>query len=517
MVERFSRGEATLDVALGRTRLQRPPDPDVPFRIAVLGDFSGRGNRGILETGAKLASRRPVIVDRDNFDQVLAGLGVQIKLPLKTGPLSLSFAELDDFHPDRLFERAAIFQKLKRARERLADPRTFAQAAAELGMGSATQPMSIPETPPPEPEASAVADQLGSGNLLDQVLEQAENPSAVSRPSRAPDPLQGFIRRAVEPHLEAKRDPRQAEIIAVIDRALTGQMRALLHATDFQAIEAAWRALFFLVRRVDTSPDLKIYLLDVSKAELAADLTSSQDLNSTGVYKLIVEQTMRTPGAEPWSVLAGNYTFGPNEPDVKLLGCLAKIAEAAGAPFVAAASPRLLGCESIATTPDPAEWNSDSCGGRFWNALRKQAEAAHAALALPRFLLRLPYGADTEPIDAFTFNEAQQRLDHENYLWGNPAFLCALLLAEAFSEDGWEMRPGAYAEVSGLPLHSYEEAGNTELKPCAEGLLTEDTAEQIMDHGLMPLVSIKGRDAVRLLRFQSIADPPSRLAGRWRG
>jgi hypothetical protein len=33
----------------------------------------------------------------------------------------------------------------------------------------------------------------------------------------------------------------------------------------------------------------------------------------------------------------------------------------------------------------------------------------------------------------------------------------------------------------------------------------------------MPLVSLKGRDAVRLVRFQSIAQPLRALAGRWSG
>jgi type VI secretion system protein ImpC len=46
-------------------------------------------------------------------------------------------------------------------------------------------------------------------------------------------------------------------------------------------------------------------------------------------------------------------------------------------------------------------------------------------------------------------------------------------------------------------------------------LLTEDAAEAILDRGLMPLMSIKAADTIRMPRFQSIAMPFAPLAGRW--
>jgi hypothetical protein len=46
-------------------------------------------------------------------------------------------------------------------------------------------------------------------------------------------------------------------------------------------------------------------------------------------------------------------------------------------------------------------------------------------------------------------------------------------------------------------------------------LLRESDVEYLLDHGLMALASLKEEDAVLLVRFQSLADPPARLAGRW--
>lgn len=136
-------------------------------------------------------------------------------------------------------------------------------------------------------------------------------------------------------------------------------------------------------------------------------------------------------------------------------------------------------------------------------------------MALPRFLLRLPYGKKTDPIESFDFEEMPEAPAHEDYLWGNPAFAWAVLLAQSFREYGWEMRPGLHAQIDGLPLHVYEHDGESELKPCAEALLTEEAAAHVLDNGPMPLVSLKGRDAAQLVRFQSIAEPLRSLAGRW--
>jgi len=118
-------------------------------------------------------------------------------------------------------------------------------------------------------------------------------------------------------------------------------------------------------------------------------------------------------------------------------------------------------------------------------------------------------------VEGFEFEEMPGVPDHQAYLWGNPAFTCVQVLAEAFANDGWEMRPGAGAQIDGLPLHVYEAEGEQQVKPCAEVLLTEREIDWILDRGYMALASIRDRDAVRLVRFQSIAKPLARLSGRW--
>jgi len=492
------------------------PTAETPFCVAILGDFSGRGNRGISEAKT-IGKRRAVLVDRDNFDEVLGRAGAAIQLPMgESSSLELKFSELEDFHPDRIFERLDVFGKLRGLRGRLADAATFQKAAEELGLGSgaaAAAPKKTGMTPVVAPSAA----KLASGSLLDDMIEQTEARLATEGPRRGTDEVGDFARRMVAQHLVSNPDPRQPEILKVVDRAIGGLMRAVLHNPDFQALEAAWQAAFLLVRQLETGSQLKLYLIDISKEELAADLDSGKDLRDTGAYRLLVEQSVETPGAEPWTLIVGNYSFGAGEEDAELLSGMARIANRAGAVFLAGASPRLLGCAALESTPQPREWKAaEKSGG--WSELRRRAEAGSVGLALPRFLLRLPYGKKTSPLETFEFEAFAEAPVHEDYLWGNAAFAVALLLGQAFSEAGWEMRPGSVAQMEKLPVHVYVTDGESQVKPCAEVLLTEDAVERMVEAGVMPLVSFKGREVVRVGRFQSIAEPLRGLAGggvRW--
>jgi type VI secretion system protein ImpC len=511
MTQPWSLKSFAIGLTAGAPGASEQADEDAPFRVALLGNFSGRPRTA----ATPLDRLRPVVIDRDNFEEVLARLAPTLALPLSgvAEPLRLSFRELDDFHPDRLYQRLELFQALRDLRKRLDNPNTFAAAAAELrswGNTAATQPAASP--PPAEgPPASA----LSPEELLAQLLGEAPPAPRPPGPGPAGSDWNAYLEKIVGPHLVRSADPRQAELTAQVDAATAAQMRAVLHHPDFQALEAAWRAVYFLVRRLDTDAKLKLYLVDVTKAELAADLGAAEDLRTSGTYKLLVEQTVGTAGGQAWAVLAGNYTFGLAAEDVHLLARVGAVARAAGAPFLAAADSRLF-CPSLADTPDPDDWPRDRPEGTdMWDALRRLPEATSLGLAMPRFLLRLPYGRESDAAEQFDFEELPEGSRHEDYLWGNPAFACAYLLAENFSRRGWDLRPDDVRDIDNLPLHVYRDAGESQLKPCAEVLLRDRAVERILDQGVMPLVSVQGQPAVRLARFQSLAEPAAPLAGRW--
>jgi type VI secretion system protein ImpC len=488
------------------------PRSETPFRMVILGDFSGRANRALCDAKS-IAERRPVEIDRDSVDAVLSRLGAQLKLALGDGgSISLQFAAMEDFHPDRLFGGGAPFQTLREFREKLQDPSAFSEAARELGLASHEDSVVARSGTDTAPVRAPSARQVASGSLLDEMIEETESRSSHGQAARATDPVRDFAQRVAAQQAQPTPDSRQPQVLSVLDRATGGLMRAILHNRDFQALEAIWRATSLLVRQLETGSQLQVFVLDISNDELAADLAWAKNLRDSGIYRVLVESTMETPGAEPWAVIVGAYRFDERHDNAGLLARMAQIAQRAGAPFLAEASPRLLGCTSLESAPHVRDWGA---GANWWSELRQIPEAQHLGLVMPRFLLRLPYGKDTSPLESFDFEELPDRPAHEDYLWGNGALAAALLLGRSFTESGWQMSAGRAAEIDRLPLHFEMTGGESRAKPCAEALLTEETLGAMIEAGFMPLVSFKNRDSVRLARFQSIADPVRALAGRW--
>lgn len=521
MAKPISFGELDFKIVASMEETRGVPEPETPFRILILGDFSGPDKPGLSGSNQPPAGWRPMEVDRDNFDEVMAKIKPEFRLQLtesESDTVTIRFAELDDYHPDALYERLEVFQKFKQIRSKLDNPRTVEAAAKEVRSWMPAEIEIAPQPVPPKPEpAKAPSGAADTAGLLDQILDASQGRPAETTPAADSTEWSAYLRTIVKPYLVPRDDPQQAELESVVDAAAAALMRIIMHHPNFQALESAWRALHFLVYRLETDVRLKLYLLDISKVELAAGLSAAEDLRTTGIYKLLVEQTVETSGGEPWAVMAGNYTFERTRQDAVLLGRMAKIAAAAGAPFIAAAHPNLLGCDSLAQTPDPDDWQTttDEAGDAAWQALQKLPQTAYLGLVLPRFLLRLPYGADTVPLNQFDFEEMADGSNHDDYLWGNPCFACVCLLGQAFSIYGWNLRPGAVQDINNLPMHVFRKAGETRTKPCAEVLLTERAAEIILDKGVMPLLSFRDQDKVRLARFQSPALPPMPLAGRW--
>jgi len=418
-------------------------EPEPPFRILVAGNLTGGArNRNVVE------------IDRDNFDSVLATFAPELRVTFGGSPLTIRIRELDDFHPDRLFATLAPFAALRDLRSRLSNTETFRAAAAGI----------FAFDNPPRMESRKAK----SGEGLADVL-------GIS------DDWDRAIREIVARHATPRPDPRQPELIAQTDAAIAHHMCAVLHHPAFHEVEAAWRGVDFLVRRLETGSRIEIHVLDVPKDELLSD---------AGLAALRYELS-----AQEWALIAGLYEVAPG--DEPALMRIAALARSAHAPFIAGLAPDALAVD-----------------GAF-AALRRSPDASYIGLAFPRFLLRLPYGRETVPAETFDFEEMPSPPQHERYLWGHPAIACALLLGEAFSQRGWELVPDTRLLIDGLPVHVCRLNGDAEARPCAEVQLTEDEIDGLLDCGYIPLVAIRGTDSVRVARIQSITDPPSRLSGRW--
>jgi type VI secretion system ImpC/EvpB family protein len=492
---------SSFDFNLGTTpeRDARRLDDEAPMRILVFGDFSARG-AGPAREGDDYAKRRPIAVDVDTIDQALRRFAPQYATA--SGD-KIAFGEIDDFHPDALYRKVPVFERLRDLRQRMQNASTF-DAAAEAFRG---------EVQVAEPAADARRPDEKDEDTLSRLLGGSAPAGA-----RTVDPKAGidaFIRGIVAEHITPDAPAHQAQYIAAADAAIGAHMNAILHAPAYQALEALWRGVYWLVSNLELGESLKLYLLDATKPELLHDaLAAENDLTRSATYKTLVEAP-QVAGAEPWSLVVGAYEFGPGGEDVALLATLGAVASQAGAAFIASASPALAGTRSYSTA-DVSEWSKpEGAGFEAWNALRRSAMAPYIGLTAPRMLLRLPYGKATDPVSAFEFDELGTERAHDAYLWGGGALACALLIGRAFTERGWEMEPGDALDVDDLPAHSYVEDGEKKMQACAESFVSERAGQALIERGLIPLLSYANRNAIRVMRFQSIAEPPQALSGPW--
>ena len=486
-------GRMELNLSLGPTAARRTPHHG-PMRLLVMGDFSGLTAR----PKAALAARPTHRVDLDNLDTVMQRLAPRLQMP--TG--EVDFEGLDDFHPDALLNRLDVFQALRELRRRLVNPATFAQAAVELQQPGAPASPTIPANPAaPAPTAPAapgdgLLSQLLGGNLV------AAAPAPASPTQAAASGIDALIRQIVAPHIVPNIAPQQANLLASVDAAISEQMRTLLHAPAFQAMEAAWRGVQWLISSLELDDELQLHLFDVSREEVLADVVAAQgQLAQTGLHRALADRWRNQPGGESWTVLVGLYSFGPSDTDIGLLAALGLIASQAGGPLLAAGDTALASGE-------PA-----TLAG--WHALRGSEAAPWIGLAAPRVLLRQPYGKASDPVVAFNFEElAAGEPTHEDLLWGNGGLAAALLIARAFSAKGWDFEPGDERQIDDLPAYTFlMKDGERELQACAEHYLGEQGGNALLAAGLMPVMSHRYANAVTVMRFQSVAEPAAGLAG----
>ena len=465
-----------------------------PLRILVVGAFSGRPAIGTED--ARMAAGKPIPIDIDTFAAVMARLAPSVRLAGTKGvhdALELSFMSLDDFHPDSLFGRLPLFHDLRTLRVRLADPRTFGETAAILKRGT---PGPLPQRPigmqpsPGENEGAMLERLLGARPSEAETEDQRGRLSLMA--------LERHLRDVVAPSVLPAVGPEQTLLLGAIDERIATVMRAVLHHPDVQRLEAAWRGLYRLISSIETGETVEVFLLDADPASLGP-------IDLSGLR-----------GDRRWSLVVVERSFGPLAADLNLLSALGTIVKARGAVLLAAADPELLGCPDLVKHPNPRDWQPlDAAMAQHWQALRRSSAAASIGLVLPRVLLRLPYGARADSVEQFAFEELDDVESHRSYLWGNPAVVAAILLARAFEERGWSMAPNDVLELGDLPAHTYVGTDGPELKPCAEVFLSDIAAGAILAQGIMPFLSHRHRNAVRLACFQSMADPPLALSGPW--
>ncbi|MEP2715161.1 type VI secretion system contractile sheath large subunit [Pseudophaeobacter sp.] len=473
------------------------------FRIALFGDFSGRTARGQVETGDALAARLAIVLDPDTVEEVIESFASELILPLckdEAGGISVKLSEFDDLHPDELFENVALFSELVSLRKQLQSGVTVDHASRSLATWAAQYgtPLRVPKRS--SPSNAVPADRRLSA--FQQLIGDSENSL------REASPLDEMLARIVGPHIRALPNPELAGMQEAVDAALSDAMRLVLHHPEFQSLEAQWRSLDLIARSVEVDDNLEVVLYDVSAEELAADLAAQDDLSVSGLTRLLTEEPMDPElGRGGYSALIGLYGFEEIPPHAELLGRIARVAAHVDAPFFTSLSPEFL---------KTAKKDRPPLVSQAWDTLQQMPEAGHLGLSSPRFLLRRPYGAKSDPVDVFEFEEFSEAEGLRGMLWGNPAVLVTILLARSFKENGASMQLGSIMSLGDMPFHTViDRFGDQVALPCTERNIDLDKIAHANERGVMAVSAVKGRDELRLTSFSSVAG--GEILGPWTG
>lgn len=362
-----------------------------------------------------------------------------------------------------------------------------------------------------EPQPAAQTEE--STSLLDEIIQATKLQPSDEGYSLARKGLETLISQLVEPGRAVDKVTKAIvdEMIAGLDKKLSLQVDAILHHPDVQKIESAWRSLKFLVDRTDFRENIKIEILNVSKDDLLADFEDAPEIPKSGLYKTVYTAEYGQFGGKPYSVMIGNYEFGPGPQDMKLLQNVASVAAMAHAPFISAAGPGFFGVDDFNALPQLKDLKSIFEGPQYtkWQSFRESEDARYVGLTVPRFVLRLPYGETTKPVKSFNYEEDVSG-SHESYLWGNTAFTFVSNLAKSFAQYRWcanIIGPQGGGAVEDLELHQYEAMGAIQTKIPTEVLISERREYELAEEGFMALTMRKGSDNAAFFSANSAQKP----------
>jgi type VI secretion system protein ImpC len=304
-------------------------------------------------------------------------------------------------------------------------------------------------------------------------------------------------------------------IIGLLDRKLTEQINLIIHHEDFQKLEGAWRGLHYLVNNTETDEMLKIRVMNISKAELAKTLKWYKGTNwdQSPVFKRVYEEEYGQFGGEPFGCLVADYYLDHSPPDVELLGEVGKVCAAAHVPFIAGASPVTMQMDTWQELANPRDLTKIFTTPEYaaWRSLRESEDSRYIGLAMPRFLARLPYGAKTNPVEEFDFEEDTGAADHRKYTWANSAYAMAVNINRSFKLYGWCSRIRGIESggaVEGLPTHTFPtDDGGVDMKCPTEIAISDRREAELAKNGFMPLVHRKNSDFAAFIGAQSLQKP----------
>ncbi|GGB84080.1 type VI secretion system contractile sheath large subunit [Pseudoduganella buxea] len=348
--------------------------------------------------------------------------------------------------------------------------------------------------------------------LLDDIVERSKVAKSASEHARAKDIIGELVQQVLDGTVTVSHSVSATldERVAQLDRLISEQLSAIMHAPAFQKLEQSWTGLHYLVRNTATGPGLKIRMLNATRRELVRDFRSALEFDQSTMFKKVYEEEFGTFGGAPFGALLGDFEISRQPEDMYFIEQMSQVAAAAHAPFITAAAPELFGLEGFGDLGKLRDLSKvfDTVEYAKWKAFRESDEARYVGLTLPRFLGRLPFHpVDGTTVDGFNFVESVDGSDHDAYLWCNAAYAFGVRLTRAFEQHGWcaairGVEGGGLVED--LPTHTFKtDEGEIALKCPTEVAITDRREKELSDLGFISLVHCKNTGYAAFFGAQS--------------
>ena len=452
----------------------------------------------------------PLPVDKNSFAPVMQSLcpSLKIEVPdrlsgsLKSLEIELKFPELKAFRPEGVVAQVPALQRMLRTRMLIRQVREgslmlqdFGGKAREAGVDPdlaerftaalkrpARPPLAGPGSGPPRVSSGKP---IGAGKL--EALLGMVDLEGTSEPAPArPAPMDALI-TAVTADATGPGDVDAGVadgLVAQLDEIIGEQVNTILHHDEFRCLEASWRAVKMLVDRFDFRKNILLTILPCAR-------DNAPDILNDSITGPTLKKTHELLAEAPVSAIVLDFQFGCSTSEIELLAALANHAAKIGAVCLTGAGPGFLGKGSVAGLASlPPIWQLlQQPEYARWSSFRKTEESKSVALALPRFLLRYPYGKDN-PVKEFAFTEfAEREAVGDLAVWGDGALLVALALAGLFAEAGWGLQfSGLHAGPKIERLSLWDHGPREGLHPL-EILIPSDKQAELSEAGFLVLSS----------------------------
>ncbi len=521
---------------------------ELPFIVGILANLSGKPKEPL----PPLKERKFTEIDRDNFDEILAASNPRLAFRVenvleaagageaaeggeggeggegeaaalgtpKMMTVELNFSSFDDFYPTRIVVQVGALNALYTARNHFRDflakldgnDKLEALLEEVLSTSELVEEIKTAYQDKTDPEAWET---VTPTDTIERFLQPGLMIQDDSQKPYALVLLGQFTQDILNSLSDGPQDATSlmTDKVAEVDSVIGSQLNRIMHHPEFQRLEATWTGLRYLVMNTETGTQLKLKILNVTKEELLKDLQKAVEFDQSTLFRLVYEWEYGTYGGSPYSCLVGDYEFGRLPADSELLERISGVAAAAHAPFVAGAYAKLFDLDDFSKLYKPRDLSKifESAELIKWRSFRDSEDSRYVTLALPRVMLRLPYGPETVAVEGLSFVEDADGKDPSKYLWGNPAFILAQRITNAFSLYGWTaairgVEGGGLIE--GLPTHTFKtDDGDIEVACPTEVSITDRREKELNDLGFMAICHCKGTDKAAFFGGQTTNKP----------